>query len=74
MIELKTARDPRDLAELIASTLPNHLAPDPQSANARVGKLVRQAQAQAEAQRQRWDEMDTVNFITLDADNDWSDV
>ncbi len=74
MIELKTAHNPRELAELIASSLPNQAPPNPGSTTDRIGKLVKQAKEQEQLDRPRWDELDTVNFQTLDEDNDWSEV
>ena len=63
---------PRALAELIASAVNGQPADDASVTEA--GKLVRDEQEQAELARGSWTDLDTVNFATLDPENDWSDV
>jgi hypothetical protein len=62
------------LAELIASTLHGHIAPDPQSDLAAVGKLVRDELERAEQRRPSRQQIETVDFAKIDDDLDWSDV
>jgi hypothetical protein len=73
-IELKGTRDPEALAELIASTLHGHPVPHPGSSSAETGKLVRAEQELAERDRPSHQEMDTVNFQTIDEDLDWTEI
>jgi hypothetical protein len=70
-IQVKDGRDPRVLAELIAATEPEH-AVDPKVAIE--AKLVRAHQEQEQAARPNRHEIETVNFQTLDDDNDWTDL
>ena len=62
------------LAELIASTLHGHIAPDPQSDLAAVGKLVRDELERAEQRRPSRQQLETVDFAKIDDETDWSDV
>jgi DNA polymerase IIIc chi subunit len=71
-IEIKTDKDPRALAELIASAV--HGQPAESASVTEVGKQVREAQERQELARGSWTDLDTVNFATLDPENDWSDV
>lgn len=73
-IEVKCGPAPEALAELIASTLHGHPLPNPDSPEARSGKLVREQQEEVEAHRPSWQQMETVNFTTIDDESDWSDV
>lgn len=73
-IQIESDGDPQVLAELIASTLHGHIAPDPASDLAAIGKLVREQQERDEQKRPSHEEIDTVNFATIDDDEDWSDV
>ena len=66
--------DPHVLAELIASTLHGHIAPDPESDLATVGRLVREQQEQAERARPSRQQIETVNFAKIDDETDFSDV
>jgi regulator of sirC expression with transglutaminase-like and TPR domain len=59
---------------LIASTLHGHIAPDPQSNLAAVGKLVREEQERIERTRPSRQQIETVNFALLDDETDFSDV
>lgn len=72
MIEIKTDEDPGALAELIASAV--HGQPAADASVTEAGKQVRDAQERQELARGSWTDMDTVNFATLDPENDWSDV
>lgn len=71
-IEIKAGKDPHALAELIASAVNGQPADDASVSVA--GKTVRDAQEQEEQKRGSWTDAETVNFATLDEDNDWSDV
>ena len=73
-IQIQSGGDPQTLAELIASTLHGHVAPDPESDLAAVGKLVREQQEQAESKRPSREQIETVNFATIDDENDWTDL
>jgi len=75
MIDIHVTGDGDEvLAELIASTLHGHIAPDPYSDLAAVGKLVREQQARDEEKRPRREQLETVNFAKIDDETDWSDV
>jgi hypothetical protein len=71
-IEIKTDKDPRALAELIASAV--HGQPAESASVTEAGKQVREVQEQAEVARGSWTDLDTVNFATLDPENDWTDL
>lgn len=73
-IEVKGGPGPDALAELIASTLHGHPIADPQSSVAQTGKRVRDQQVEDEVRRPSWQQMETVNFTTIDAESDWTDV
>ena len=66
------AMAPQALAELIASAVNGQPAEDASVTEA--GKQIREEQEQAELARGSWTDLDTVNFATIDPDNDWSDV
>lgn len=70
-IQIKSDRDPRVLADLIASTESEQPVDPKVEVEA---KLVREHQAQAERDRPSWQTLDTVNFQKLDDDNDWTDI
>ena len=75
MIDVKIEQSTdTELAELISSTLHGHIPTDPGSSAAQVGQLVREQQEQDERDRPSRQELETVNFATLDPENDWSDV
>ena len=75
MIDVQiNATDPKALAELIASTLHGHIPADASSPAVQVGKLVREQQEEAERQRPSREEIQTVNFTTIDPEEDFSDV
>jgi hypothetical protein len=71
-IEIKTERDPRALAELIDSAVNGQ--PAESASVTEIGKQVREVQERQELARGSWTDLDTVNFATLDPENDWSDV
>jgi hypothetical protein len=73
-IEVKGSRDPQALAELIASTLHGHPGASPDSSTTEAGKRVRAEQEAAEVTRPSQQEMDTVNFQTIDDDLDWTEI
>lgn len=73
-IQIKDGGDPEVFAELIASTLHGHVAPDPESDLAAVGKLVREHQEEDERRRPSRTEIATVNFALIDDETDFSDV
>jgi hypothetical protein len=70
-IQVKSERDPRVLAELIAST--QHETPA-DSKIAVEARMLREHQEQEELARPSWQTLDTVNFQKLDDDNDWTDL
>ena len=71
-IEIKTERDPRALAELIDSAVNGQ--PGESASVTEIGKQVREVQERQELARGSWTDLDTVNFATLDPENDWSDL
>ena len=71
-IEIKTERDPRALAELIDSAVNGQ--PAESASVTEIGKQVREVQERQELARGSWTDLDTVNFATLDPENDWSDL
>ncbi len=73
-IEVKGAHDPQALAELIAATFHGHIPGETETLAATTGKLVREQQEEAERRRPSRDEIETVNFQTIDPDLDWSDL
>jgi hypothetical protein len=73
-IEVKGGDDPQALAELIAATLHGQVIADPQSPATTTGKLIREQQEAAERKRPSHDQIETVNFETIDDDLDWSDL
>ena len=70
-IQVKSGRDPRVLAELIASTQ-HHKRVDPRLAVE--ARLLREHQEQAERDRAPWQSLETLNFQKLDDDNDWTEL
>lgn len=71
-IEIKAEKDPRALAELIDSAVNGQ--PAESASVTQIGKQVREVQERQELARGSWTDLDTVNFATLDPENDWSDV
>ena len=70
-IQVKSGRDPRVLAELIASTQGKPVV-DPKLVVE--AQLLREVQEHAEHDRPSRDEVETVNFTKLDDANDWTDI
>jgi len=66
-IRVKSDRDPRVLAELIAQT---HGATE----GDKLRKDVQEAREELSRERPSRQEIETVNFQRLDTDNDWTDV
>lgn len=73
-IEVKGSRDPQALAELIQSTLHGHPGANPDTSTAEAGKRVRAEQEAVETTRPSQQEMDTVNFQTIDEETDFSEL
>ncbi len=73
-IEVKGSSDPQALAELIAATLHGHIPSDAQSPAVTTGQLIREQQEDAERRRPSHDQIETVNFTTIEDDADWSDL
>jgi hypothetical protein len=67
-VEIKTEKDPHALAELISAV---NGQPAADASVKAAGEKVREAQEQG---RPSWADAATVNFATLDEENDWSDV
>jgi hypothetical protein len=75
MIDIQVTGDGDEvLAELIASTLHGHIAPDPQSDLATVGRLLREQLEDAERRRLSRQQIETVDFQRIDDEIDFSDV
>ncbi len=73
-IEVKGSSDPQALAELIAATLHGHIPANQSSPAVMTGQLVREQQEAAERRRPSHDQIETVNFSTIDDDHDWSEI
>jgi len=73
MIHVQVTSDqaPQALAELIASTQGEDVL-DPKLAVE--ASLIRDHQLEAQRERPSHQELSTVDFAKLDADNDWSDL
>ncbi len=71
-IQVKSDRDPRVLADLIAHAQGTAKTVDPKLAVE--AQLVRAVREQAEAERPPREERETVNFQRLDDENDWTDI
>ena len=75
MIEIEVkGGDPQALADLIAATLHGHIPADAQSPAVMTGQLVREQQEEAERRRPSRNQLETVNFTTIEDDLDWSDL
>ncbi len=70
-IRIQTGGDPGSLAELIASTQGEDID-DPRLAE--LGTIVRTQRVEAAVEREPWPSAQTVDFVKLDPDNDWTDV
>ena len=73
-IEVTGGAGPEALAELIASTLQADPNAVPESAVAQTGKLVRDQQVLEEVERPSWQQMETLNFTTIEPESDWTEV
>ncbi|HVK83335.1 MAG TPA: hypothetical protein VM513_04460 [Kofleriaceae bacterium] len=72
-IEVKGGR-PEVLAELIVSAVEGRPVGHPEAAVAQAGLLAREQMAAAESRRPSRHDVETVNFQTLDEDEDWTDL
>lgn len=70
-VKVKSDRDPRVLADLIAST---HGQQEATQVVAPEGEFLRAFIAQQDAARPAHSELETVNFQRLDDESDWTDV
>jgi hypothetical protein len=70
-VQVKADRDPRVLADLIASTHGDREIDPKLAVDVRLVQAVRQ---HLEAERPAREDLDTVNFQRLDDDNDWTDL
>ena len=70
-VQVTSDQAPQALADLIASTLGEETL-DPKLAIE--ASMIRDHQRQAERDRPSLQEIDTVDFTKLDADNDWTDL
>ncbi len=70
-IRIQTGGDPGSLADLIASTHGEDID-DPRLAQ--LGTIVQSQRIVAEGDREPWQSAETVDFVKLDVENDWTDV
>jgi hypothetical protein len=70
-IQVKSDRDPRVLADLIAQAHGTEAVDEKLAVEANLVREVRQA---IEAERTPRQELETVNFQRLDSENDWTDL
>jgi hypothetical protein len=73
-IQVSCGSHPQDLANVLAATLHGIVPTDPDAEAITVGRLVRETQERAERERRSWHDMPTVNFETLDEEDDWTEV
>ena len=73
-IQVSCGRGPQDLANVLAATLHGIVPTDPDDDALSAGRFVRAAQEQAERERGSWHDLPTVNFETLDGDDDWTEI
>ncbi len=73
-IQVSCGRGPQDLANAIAATLHGIVPTNPDDDLVAMGRLVRNAQERAEVTRSSRHDLPTVNFETIDPDQDWSEV
>ena len=73
-IQVSCGSSPQDLAKVIAATLHGIVPTEADDYAIAAGRMVRQEQEQAEQARNSWNEMPTLNFETLDEDDDWTSV
>ena len=70
-IQIKSDRDPKALADLIASQESNHPVDPMLEIEA---MMLREHHEQVERDRPTCHELETVNYQKLDADNDWTEI
>jgi hypothetical protein len=70
-IQIKSDRDPKALAELIASQESNAPVDPKLEVEA---TMLREHQEQVERERPNCHELETVNYQKLDDDNDWTEL
>ena len=70
-IQVKSDRDPRVLADLIAQATGTAAVDDKLAVEANLVREVRQA---IEAERTPREELEPVNFQRLDSEHDWTDL
>jgi len=73
-IQVSCGSTPQELANVIAATLHGVVPTEPDDYAVAAGRMVRHEQEQAEQARSSWHEMPTLNFETLDEDDDWTAV
>lgn len=74
-IQVSCGRSPQDLANVIAATLHGIVPTNPDDDAVTAGRFVRAIQEQTERERgSSWHDLPTVNFETLDEDDDWTEV
>jgi len=73
-IQVSCGRDPQDLADVIAATFYGLVPTNPDENAVTAGRMVREAQERAERERRSRNDLPTVNFETIDPDEDWTQV
>jgi hypothetical protein len=73
-IQVSCGPAPQDLANVLAATLHGIVPTDPNENAVSAGRFVREAQESAERERSSWHDLPTVNFETLDEEDDWTEV
>lgn len=73
-IQVSCGKTPQDLANVIAATLHGIVPDSPDDAALNAGRMVREAQEESEWVRPSRNDLPTVNFETIDPDDDWSQV
>ncbi len=73
-IQVSCGKSPQDLANVIAATLHGLVPAEPDEAAINAGRMVREAQEESEWVRPSRNDLPTVNFETIDPDDDWSQV
>ena len=71
-IQIKSDRDPKVLADLIAASQESRDPVDPKLEIE--ATMLREHQEQVERDRPTCHELETVNYQKLDEDNDWTDL
>lgn len=73
-IQVNCGREPEALAEVVAATLHGLVPEDPLSAAADVGRAIRAELEEVERTRPSFHDLPTVDFVRLDAEQDWTQV